>query len=71
MSELDPTADYRKYDKGPNFKAIVFGFLLTVLVVLAMAVFFLKMRGTKVVPHGPNPTPNALVESPRRRTTWV
>lgn len=68
MSEQDPTADYRKYNKGPNFKAIVFGFLVTVLVVLAMAVFFLKMKATKVVPHGPNPTPNALIQTKSQQT---
>ncbi len=57
----DPTADYRKYPKGPNFLLIVILASVSILVIVAIAIFVLKDRGQKLVPHGPNPTPNSLV----------
>ena len=57
----DPTAPYRKVPKGPNFGLIVALACVAFLIILAAAVVLLKMKGTKVAPHGPNPTPNSLV----------
>ena len=60
MSDANPTANYRKYPKGPNFGLIVV--LATVFLVLAMiaAVVFLHFDARKVDPHKPNPEPNSL-----------
>lgn len=57
----DPTADYRKYPKGPDFKLIVALFCVTILVVLLGGWLFLKIN-PKVVPsaHGPQPASKSL-----------
>ena len=44
MSAPDPTADYRKYSKGPNFLGIVIGSSIALLLVLAVALFFLHRK---------------------------
>ena len=60
MPEPNSTADYRKYSKGPNFGLIVVLFAITIVVVLALGVLFLKTpAGGKADPHGPNPKPNS------------
>ena len=61
MSTPDPTADYRKYPKGPNFLGIVIGFAVFILLFLLVAVYFLKHDAKKVDPHAPTSTPNSLV----------
>lgn len=58
----DPTADYRKYPKGPNFLLIVILSCVVILIILAITVFVLGDHGKKMLPHGPNPTPNSLVQ---------
>ncbi len=60
----DPTADYRKYPKGPNFLLIVILSSVVLLIVLAIAVFVVGGDGRKLIPHGPNPTPNSLAAPP-------
>ena len=62
MSEQDPTADYRKYAKGPNFLGIVLGACAFLLVAFVVIWFVLHRDGKKMVPHGPNPTPNSMVQ---------
>ncbi len=60
MSNENPTADYRKYPKGPNFGLIVA--LSAVFLVIAMiaGVIFLHFNARKVDPHKPAPEPNSL-----------
>ncbi len=58
----DPTADYRKYSKGPNFLLIVILSSVILVVLLAAAVFVVKSKGKSMEPHPPNPTPNSLVQ---------
>ena len=60
MSNSNPTADYRKYPKGPNFTLIVA--LASVFLILALiaGVVFLHYDARKVDPHRPNPEPNSL-----------
>jgi flagellar basal body-associated protein FliL len=60
MSEQNPTADYRKYPKGPNFTLIVVLATVVLLAIMVAAVLFLHKDAGKVDPHGPNPTPNSL-----------
>ena len=62
----DPTADYRKYPKGPNFLAIVVGASITILVVMVVAYFVLGWDVRKLLPHGLSPRPNAMVLSTPR-----
>jgi len=61
MSTQDPTADYRKYPKGPNFLGIVIAASIVLVVLLIVAVFLVKEHGKALAPHQPNPTPNSLV----------
>jgi hypothetical protein len=63
-SQQDPTADYRKYPKGPNFLLIVILASVAILVVLAIGVFVVGGDGRKLIPHGPNPTPNSMLNPP-------
>jgi hypothetical protein len=58
----DPTADYRKYPKGPNFLLIVVVSSIVLVVLLVAAVFLVGQRGKRMEPHPPNPTPNSLVQ---------
>jgi hypothetical protein len=58
----DPTADYRKYPKGPNFLLIVILASVVLVVLLIAAVFLVKGKGKAMDPHPPNPTPNSLVQ---------
>ncbi len=58
----DPTADYRKYPKGPNFLLIVILSSVILLILLVAAFFLVKGHGNKMVPHKPDPTPNSLVQ---------
>lgn len=60
MANQNPTADYRKYSKGPNFLGIVIGSGVVILLVIVAVYFFLRSEAGKVVPHTPNPTPNSL-----------
>ena len=58
----DPTADYRKYPKGPNFLGIVIGASLAIVVILIAAYFVLGKDAGRLMPHKPNPQPNSLVQ---------
>ena len=60
-SNPDPTADYRNYPKGPNFLGIVLGACVFLLVAFVVIYFVLHRDATKLMPHGPNPTPNSQV----------
>ena len=62
MSALDPTADYRKYPKGPNFLAVVIGFAVAILIIIVLSLLFLKHEAPKAMPHSPNASPNSLVQ---------
>jgi hypothetical protein len=62
MSAQDPTADYRKYPKGPNFLLIVIVSSIVLIVLLVAGVFLVGGHGKSLVPHRPNPTPNSLVQ---------
>ncbi len=56
----NPTADYRKYPKGPNFSLIVVLFAIVIVVMLALGVLFFHTKaGKKADPYKPNPTPNS------------
>jgi hypothetical protein len=59
----DPTADYRKYPKSPNFLLVVLAFCLTIIAVLLLAYFVLGWDVRKLLPHRPSPHPNAMVLS--------
>jgi len=58
----DPTADYRKYPKGPNFLLIVILASVVLVILLIAAVFLVNSKGKTMAPHPPNPTPNSLVQ---------
>ena len=60
MAATDPTADYRKYPKGPSFGLIVALAAVFILIGAVAVVLFLRFNATKVDPHGKNPTPNSL-----------
>jgi hypothetical protein len=62
MSAQDPTADYRKYPKGPNFLLIVILSCVAIVVLLSAAVFLIGGHGKSMEQHPPNPTPNSLVQ---------
>jgi hypothetical protein len=57
----DPTADWRKYPKSPNFLGIVIGASIFMLVAFVVAYILLHHDASKMLPHGPNPTPNSLM----------
>lgn len=54
---------YEKAPKGPNFLLIVILSGVTILVVLLLILFTLE-KDRKLVPHGPNPTPNSRLVLP-------
>jgi hypothetical protein len=58
----DPTADYRKYPKGPNFLLIVILSSVILVLLLIAAVFLINSKGKTMEPHPANPTPNSLVQ---------
>ncbi len=62
MSTQDPTADYRKYPKGPNFLLIVVLSSVILVVLLVAAVFLVGGSGKSLVPHKPTPEPNSSVQ---------
>ena len=57
----DPTAGYTTPPKGPNFGLIVAMSCVVFLILLVVAVLLIHSKGTKLVPHAPTSTPNALV----------
>jgi hypothetical protein len=61
MSQEDPTADYRTYPKGPNFGLIVALFCVTIILIFLGAFVVLKINGRHLMPHKPNPQPNAAL----------
>lgn len=64
MPAPDPTADYRKYPKGPNFGLIVALFAITIVILLALGILYFKTAGGKKgIPAHPNPTPNASLRA--------
>jgi hypothetical protein len=58
----DPTADYRKYPKGPNFLLIVILASIVLVVLMVVAVVVVGKKGKSLEQHPPNPTPNSLVQ---------
>ncbi len=62
MSVEDPTADYRKYPKGPNFLLIVILASVVLVVLLVASVLLVGRDGRKLSPHPPNPQPNSLMQ---------
>ena len=60
MSNSNPTADYRKYPKSPNFTLIVALAGLFLVIAMIAGVIFLHYDARKVDPHRPNPRPNSL-----------
>ena len=62
MSEQDPTADYRKYPKGPNFLGIVIGSAVVILIIIVITLIFLKHDASKVIPHAHSATPNSSIQ---------
>ncbi len=61
MSAQDPTADYRKYPKGPNFLGIVIGSAVVIVIIIIATLIFLKHDASKVIPHSHSATPNSSV----------
>ena len=61
MSEQDPTADYRKYPKGPNFLLIVILSCVVLLVVLAVGLVIVNHEKKTEKAHTPEPTPNSML----------
>ncbi len=61
MAKQDPTADYRKYPKGPNFLGIVIGSSAVILILFVVIYFFLHRDASKMIQHPPNPAPNSFV----------
>ena len=61
-SQQDPTADYRKYPKGPNFLLIVIAASVFILLALVAVVYLIGHRGGKMVPHPASRTPNSLLQ---------
>ncbi len=57
----NPTADYRKYPKGPNFLGIVILSSIVLLLVLIAGYFIVHHVERKMPAHTPDPTPNSLV----------
>jgi hypothetical protein len=62
MSVEDPTADYRKYPKGPNFLLIVILASVVLVLLLVASVLLVGRDGRKLSPHSPNPQPNSLIQ---------
>ena len=62
MSAQDPTADYRKYPKGPNFLGIVIGSAVVILIIIVATLMFLKHDASKVIPHAHTGEPNSFVQ---------
>jgi hypothetical protein len=59
----DPTANWRKYAKGPNFLGIVIAAMAVMILMMIGAYLFLRADAKKLLPHQPNPTPNSRLES--------
>jgi hypothetical protein len=62
IEKHSPTDSWRKYPKGPNFFGIVVGASVVLVLLLIAAWFVLRADGRKMIPHGPNPEPNSLVQ---------
>lgn len=64
--QQDPTADYRKYAKGPNFGLIVALACITMLVLFVAALFLLHGDGRNLLPGGrhPNPATQLRLDTP-------
>jgi hypothetical protein len=60
----DPTANWRKYPKSPNFLGIVIGSSVAIIVLLFAAWLLLGRDARKMIPHGPNPQPNSRLFRP-------
>jgi flagellar basal body-associated protein FliL len=60
IAGANPTADYRKYPRKPNFTLILVLATVVLLAIMVAVVLFLHKDAGKVDPHGPNPTPNSL-----------
>ncbi len=71
MSEQDPTADYRKYPKGPSFLLIVILSSVVLLVVLAVGLLFVYHEKKTEKAHTPEPTPNSMLMPPFASTVDV
>ncbi len=48
----------KNWPKGPNFKGIVYGFALAILVVIVLAIILLSSSGRKLIPVHTKTTPS-------------
>ncbi len=62
IQKKSPTDNWRKYPEGPNFLGIVIGSSVVLVLLMIAAWFVLRADGRKMIPHGPNPEPNSLVQ---------
>jgi hypothetical protein len=58
----DPTADYRKYPKGPNFGLIVALFCVTLILFFVASLFFLHADVRHLIPGRKHPNPATQLE---------
>lgn len=60
-----PTApEDKNWPKSPSFLPVVIAFAVTILLILGLAVFFMRGRAQKVIPMKTDPTPSQTMLVP-------
>lgn len=57
-SNLPTTPADKNWPKGPNFKAIVYGFLIAIVVVIVLGILIISRAGKRILPVKTNSTPS-------------
>lgn len=48
----------KNWPKGPNFKAVVWGFLIAIIVVIVLGILLISRAGKRIFPMKTNSTPS-------------
>ncbi len=48
----------KNYPKGPNFKAVVYGFLIAIIVVVLIGILLITKAGKRIFPMNTHSTPS-------------
>ena len=57
-SNLPTSSADKNWPKGPNFKTVVYGFLLAILVVVVLGILLISKAGKRIFPMNTRSTPS-------------
>ena len=58
QSNLPTSSADKNWPKGPNFKAVVFGFVVAIIIVVILGILLISKAGKRIFPMDTHTTPS-------------